>query len=57
MSKREEVMRKAAMVEARYGKTLGASKGKAPVSSKPKIKSSGTNPLKKKVGIKATWEF
>jgi hypothetical protein len=48
---------KAAAVDGRYGKTLGASKGKAPVSAKPKIKASGTNPLKKKIGVKATWKF
>ncbi len=57
MTKRDEIRSKAAMVEAKYGKTLGASKGKAPVSAKPKIKASGTNPLKKRVGVKATWKF
>lgn len=45
-----------AKVEARHGATLGDSKGKAPVSAKPKIKPTG-NPLKGKVGVKATWKF
>lgn len=48
---------KARTVENRLGATTGASKGKAPVSAKPTIKPSGTNPLKKKVGVKATWKF
>lgn len=57
MSSRERMNEKYAKVQARLGKTTGASKGKAPVSSKPSIKASGTNPLKKKAGIKATWKF
>ena len=47
----------AKVVDDRLGRTTGASKGKAPVSAKPKIKPSGTNPLKKKIGVKATWNF
>ena len=43
-------------VENRYGKTLGASKGRT-VKPKIKVTPSGTNPLKKKAGIKikGTW--
>ena len=43
-------------VNKRYGKTTGASKGNT-VKPKVKVTPSGTNPLKKKVGvkIKATW--
>jgi len=53
MTKRDDMNAKMARVEAKYGKTLGASKGKhAP--TKWKVKPSGTNPLKGKVGIKAT---
>lgn len=46
------------MVKRRYGKTLGASKGKAPVSSKPKVKARPTGGLKPD-GFKAsaTWKF
>ena len=44
-----------AKVAARYGKTLGASKGSKP-APKVKIKPTG-NPLKGKVGVKATWKF
>lgn len=51
MSKRDDMNAKMAKVEAKYGKTLGASKGKAPLP-KPKVTASGTNPLKGKVGIK-----
>ena len=43
-------------VEKRLGATTGVSKGKAPLP-KVKIKPSGTNPLKKKIGVKATWKF
>lgn len=47
---------KAKMVEKRLGATTGASKGNhAP--TKWKVKPSGTNPLKGKVGIKATKKF
>lgn len=58
MSKREEALKKAAKVEAKYGKTLGASKGKAPVSAKPKVKARPTGGLKPS-GFKAsaTWKF
>ncbi len=56
MTKREEIRSKAAMVEAKYGKTLGASKGNH-AATKWKVKPSGTNPLKKRVGIKATKKF
>ena len=45
-----------AAAEKRLGKTTGASKGSKP-PPKPKITPSGTNPLKKKVGIKAKWTF
>lgn len=47
---------KAQMVEARLGKTTGASKGNT-VKPKVKVTPSGTNPLKKKIGVKvkATW--
>ena len=51
------VQSRMAAAEARLGKTTGASKGKAPVSSKPKVTPKGTNPLKKRVGIKAEWKF
>ncbi len=51
------VQSRMAAAENRLGKTTGASKGKAPVSAKPKITPKGTNPLKKKVGIKAEWRF
>lgn len=54
---KQTIRQKGDMVEKKYGKTLGASKGKAPVSAKPKIKASGTNPLKKRIGVKATWNF
>ncbi len=54
---KQTVSQRAAMVDKRLGKTTGASKGKAPVSAKPKITPKGTNPLKKKVGIKAEWRF
>ncbi len=53
---KQSVSDKMKLVEKRLGGTTGASKGKAPVSAKPKIKASGTNPLKKKIGIKATWK-
>ena len=43
-------------VEKRLGATTGVSKGKAPLP-KVKVKPSGTNPLKKKIGVKATWKF
>ena len=43
-------------VEKRLGATTGASKGKAPLP-KGKVSLKGTNPLKKKVGVKATWKF
>lgn len=45
------------VAESRVGKNPGVSKGKAPVSSKPKVTASGTNPLKKKAGIKVKWTF
>lgn len=47
---------KAKTVEKRLGATTGASKGRT-VKPKIKVTPSGTNPLKKKVGvkIKATW--
>jgi len=45
-----------AAAEKRLGKTTGASKGSKP-PPKPKITPSGTNPLKKKVGVKVKWNF
>lgn len=47
---------KAKTVEDRYGKTLGASKDIKPLP-KVKITPSGTNPLKKKIGVKVKWKF
>ena len=46
---------KAAMVESRYGKTLGASKG-SPAPTKVKVKPTGS-PLKGKIGIKVKTTF
>ena len=57
MTKRDQMNANFAVADARLGKTTGASKGKAPVSAKPKVTPKGTNPLKKKVGIKAEWKF
>lgn len=57
MTKRSDMNAKYAKVDAKYGKTLGASKGAAKVSSKPKITASGTKPAKKQIGIKAKWTF
>lgn len=54
---KQTIRQKGDMVEKKYGKTLGDSKGKAPVSGKPTIKPSGTNPLKRRIGVKATWKF
>lgn len=53
MSRRDDMNAKAARVEAKYGKTLGASKGK-PAPTKWKVKPTGglKNP-----GIKATKKF
>lgn len=53
---KQTVSQKAQMVDSRYGKTTGASKGDT-VKGKVKVTPSGTNPLKKKVGVKvkATW--
>lgn len=45
-----------AAAEKRLSKTTGASKGSKP-PPKPKITPSGTNPLKKKVGVKVKWNF
>lgn len=45
-----------AAAEKRLGKTTGASKGAAKVP-KVKVTASGTNPLKKKVGVKVKWNF
>lgn len=50
------VQSRMAAVEKRLGKTTGASKGSKP-PPKPKITPSGTNPLKKKVGVKVKWTF
>jgi hypothetical protein len=53
MNKRDQMNANFAKVQARLGKTTGASKG-SPAPSKWKIKPSGTNPMKGKFGIKAT---
>ncbi len=53
-TKRDRMNADYAKVQARLGKTTGASKGKAHVSAKPKIKPTGSL---KKPGIKATWKF
>jgi hypothetical protein len=56
MTKRDEMNANYSKVEKRLGGTTGASKGNhAP--TKWKVKPSGTNPLKKRVGIKATKKF
>lgn len=56
MSKADDAKAKAKMVEAKYGKTLGASKGNhAP--TKWKVSPSGTKPAKGQIGIKATKKF
>ena len=47
---------KMSVAESRYGKTLGASKGKAALP-KVKITPSGTNPIKGKVGVKIKAKF
>ena len=44
-------------VEKRLGATTGVSKGAAKVPRNPKITPSGTKPLKKQIGVKATWKF
>lgn len=49
---KQTVSQKARMVEDRYGKTMGASKGTKPLP-KAKVKPTG-NPFKGKVGIKVT---
>lgn len=56
MNKRDRMNADFAKVQARLGKTTGASKGNT-VKPKVKVTASGTNPLKKRVGIKAkvTW--
>ena len=54
--KKSPVADRMAKVNARYGQTTGVSKGAAPVTAKPKIKPTG-NPLKGKIGAKATWKF
>lgn len=46
----------AKIVDDRLGRTTGASKGNHALT-KWKVKPSGTNPLKGKVGIKATKKF
>ena len=49
---------KVATFEGRYGKTTGVSKGKAPVSAKPKVKARPTGGFPPD-GFKATatWKF
>lgn len=54
MSKRDEIKNKMAKVEARYGKTLGASKGSKP-APKAKVSARPMGGLKPH-GIKAKWE-
>lgn len=56
MNKRDQMKSDYAKVHARLGKTTGASKGAAKVP-KVKVTASGTNPLKKKVGVKVKWNF
>jgi hypothetical protein len=53
---KQTISQKAKMVEDRYGKTTGASKGRT-VKPKIKVTPSGTRPTKKQVGIKikGTW--
>jgi hypothetical protein len=53
MTKRDEMNAKAAKVEARYGKTLGASKGTKPLP-KAKVSYKGTKPHKGEFA--ATWK-
>lgn len=53
---KQTVSQKAKMVEDRRNGRPVKTKDIAPVA-KPKIKPSGTNPLKGKVGVKATWKF
>lgn len=53
MTRKSPVSDRAAKVEARYGKTLGASKGSRPAPS-PKVKPTGSP---KKPGVKVTWKF
>jgi hypothetical protein len=55
-SKRDEMNANYAKVEKRLGATTGASKGNH-AATKWKVRPSGTNPLKKRVGIKATKKF
>lgn len=63
MTKRDEILRNLAMVEARYGNTLGASKGIAPVSSKPKVTVRPVGGMKnltkgpQGLKVKAEWKF
>ena len=52
---KQTIKDKMKVAESRVGKNPGVSKGKAPVSSKPKITPSGTKPAKKQIGIKAKW--
>lgn len=54
MSKKSPVADRMAMVEKRYGRTTGASKGSKPPPSKPKVRPTVG---KDKVGVKATWKF
>ncbi len=56
MTKRDRMNADYAKVQARLGKTTGASKGDT-VKGKIKVTPSGTKPLKKQIGVKvkATW--
>jgi hypothetical protein len=56
MNKRDQMNANFAKVQARLGKTTGASKGSKP-APKAKVTPSGTNPLKGKVGVKWTKKF
>jgi hypothetical protein len=47
---------RAIMVEGKYGKTLGASKGRKP-APQPKVSLKGTNPLKGKFAVTVTKKF
>lgn len=53
---KQTISEKAAFVDRRLGKTTGASKG-VHAPTEWKVKPTGTNPLKGKVGIKATKKF
>lgn len=55
MKSKNTVSSRMTAVENRLGKTTGASKGSKPAPP-VKVKPTG-NPLKGKIGVKATWKF